>query len=84
MAKSDGEPAMLSVRDAMMKYHGGKVVPERPPKGDKAEHALAEGVGKTIREYVCTFISQIEEGIGDGLPKDSPIHMWAVRWAAIC
>ena len=28
IVESDGEPAMLVVRNAMMKYHGGKIVPE--------------------------------------------------------
>ena len=31
--KSDGEPTMLAVRSAVMKYHGGIVIPESPSKG---------------------------------------------------
>ena len=32
--KSDGEPAILAVRDALAKYHGGIVVQEGPAVGE--------------------------------------------------
>ena len=82
--KSDGEPAMLAVRSAVMKYHGGIVIPESPAKGEKAENGIIEEAGKTIREFVCPFISQIEYGIDDRLELDLDIIPWIVRWAAIC
>ena len=81
--KSDGEPALLAVRNAVMKYHGGIMIPEAPAKGEKAENGLIEEAGKTIREYFCIFLSQIEEGIGDKIPLDASIAPWIVRWAAI-
>ena len=82
--KSDGEPALLAVRSAVMKYHGGIMIPESPAKGEKAENGLIEEAGKTAREFVCTFISQIEYGIDDRLELDLDIIPWIVRWAAIC
>ena len=54
IVKSDGEPAITALGEAVMKYHGGIVIPESPAKGEKAENGLEEA-GKTIREYVCTF-----------------------------
>ena len=63
--KSDGEPALLAVRNAIMKYHGGIVIPEGPAKGENAENGLIEEAEKTVREFVCTFISQIEYGVDD-------------------
>ena len=63
--KSDGEPAIVAVREAVMKYHGGVVILENPAKGEKAENGLTEEAGKTVREYVCTFISQTDDGIDD-------------------
>ena len=82
--KSDGEPALVAVKEALMKYHGGVVIPEQPAKGEKAENGLVEEAGKTIREYVCTFLSQMEYGVDDKIPLDSDIVPWIVRWAAIC
>ena len=71
--KSDSEPATMAVRNAGMKYHGGIMIPESPANGDKAENGLIEEAGKTIREYVCTFLSQIEDGMDDKAPSDASI-----------
>lgn len=57
---------------------------EAPAKGEEAEHGLVEEAGKTVREYVCTFITQIEKGVGQKLPTRCKLHLWVVRWAAIC
>ena len=57
--KSDGEPALLAVRNAVLKWHGGIMIPEAPAKGEKAGNGLIEEAGKTVREYFCTFPSQI-------------------------
>ena len=82
--KSDGEASILAVKEAVMKYHGGKMMPEMPAKKEKPEDGLIEEAGKTIREYFCAFISQVEEGIGHTLATGCNLHLWAVRWAAIC
>ena len=63
--RSDAEPALLAVRNAVMKYHGGIMIPECPAKGEKAENGLIEEAGKTVRDFVCTLVSQIEHGIDD-------------------
>ena len=82
--KSDGEPAILALKNAVMQYHGGVCIPEQPAKGEKAENGLIEEAGKNIREYICTFFSQIERGVDDTIPLDSNIIPWVARWAAIC
>ena len=38
--KSDGEPAIVALGDAVMKYHGGIVIPERPAMGERADHGM--------------------------------------------
>lgn len=81
--KSDGERSLLVVKEGVMKYHGGIMIPEVPAKGEKAEKGLIEEAGKTLREYICTFISKIEEGVGQELPIGCNLHLWVVRWAAI-
>ena len=37
--KPDGKPAMLAVRNAIMKYHGGIVIPEGPAEVEKRKMA---------------------------------------------
>ena len=49
--KSDGEPAILTVRDALAKYHGGIVVQEGPAVGGSQSNGLVEEAGKTVREF---------------------------------
>ena len=84
IVESDGEPAMLAVSSAVMRQHGGMKIPEGPAKGEKAENGLIEEAGKTIREYVCTFLSHTEDRIYDEVPLDANIIPWIVMWAAIC
>lgn len=84
IVKSDGEPALLAVKGAVMGHHGGKVVPEQPARGENAENGLIEEAGETAREYACAFISQMEEGIKGELGAGSPLLLWVIRWAAIC
>ena len=82
--KSDGEASILAVKEAVMKYHGGKMMPEMLAKGETPENGFIEEGGKTIRKYFCAFISQAEEGMGETLTTGCNLHLWAVRWAAIC
>ena len=44
--KSDGEPAILAFKNAVMQLHGGVFVPEQPAKGEKAENGRIEEAGK--------------------------------------
>ena len=74
---------MLAVKGAVMKHHGGKVIPEQAAKGERAENGLVQAAGKTVREYACTFISQVEEGIGEEMAKPSPMFLWILRRAAV-
>ena len=44
--ESDGEPAILVVRDAPAKYHGGMVVQEGPAVGERQSNGLVVEAGK--------------------------------------
>ena len=57
---------------------------EQTAKRERAENGRAEEAEKTTNDYACTFISQVEKGIGEELPEDSFIYLWIVRWAATC
>ena len=82
--KSDGEPSILTLKEAVMKYHGGMMIPEVPAKVEKTENGLIEEAGETVREYICTCISQVEEGVGKELPTGCYLNLCVVRWAAMC
>ena len=53
--KSDRERAIAAVREALAKSHGGKVVQESPPRGERQSNGTVEEVGKTARECVCEY-----------------------------
>ena len=59
--KSDSENAIVAVRNALAKYHGGRVVPEAPAKGESKSNGTVEDSGKTVREYSRVLRSQVEE-----------------------
>ena len=60
IVKSDAEPAIRAVVEALAKYHGGRVIVEHPPKGESQSNGLVEEAGKTIREYVRVLRDHIE------------------------
>ena len=81
--KSDGEPSIVAVRDALAKYHGGKVVPESPPRGESSSNGTVEEAGKTVREFVRVFKEQVEDNAQIKLDCAEVLTTWMVRWAAM-
>ena len=58
--KSDGEPAIVAVREALAKTHGGIINPEQPPKGEHACNGAVEESGKIIRDMPRVHKLQLE------------------------
>ena len=81
--KSDGERAIVAVRDALAKYHGGKVVPESPPRGESQSNGTAEEAGKTVREFVRVLKEQVEHSAKIELGCAEVLTVWMIRWAAM-
>ena len=49
--KSDGEPAIVAVREALARCHGGRVTPPQPPRGGTRPTARPNEVaGNIIRD----------------------------------
>ena len=81
--KSDNEKAIVAVRDAVAKFHGGRVIPEGPAKGESQSNGRAEEAGKTVRGFTRVLKDQIEEKAGMTIECDDNITLWMVRWAAM-
>ena len=81
--KSDGEPSIKALRDALGRYHGGRVIPEQPPPGESQSNGRAEEAGKTTRGYIKVFKDMIEKKTGEKIKTDAHIMQWLVRWAAM-
>ena len=81
--KSDGERSIKAVRDALGKFHGGKITPEQPPPGESQENGRVEEAGKTLRGYLKVFKDMLEERSGKQIPTDAVLLQWLVRWVAM-
>ena len=57
--KTDGEPAIVALRDTLARYHGGVVTPEVPPTGESQAHGSAEEHGKRMRGLAKVYKDQI-------------------------
>ena len=81
--KSDGEPAIVSVREALARIHGGMVTPEQPPRGEHQSNGAVEEAGRTLRDMLRVLKLQLEARIKQPLEVDSPVIQWLARWAAM-
>ena len=81
--KSDGEPAIVAVREALARCHGGQVTPEQPPKGEHQANGLAEVTGRHIRDQVRVMKLQLQKKLGRQVLEDEPVMAWMIRWAAM-
>ena len=81
--KSDGEPALRAVRDALAKYHGGIVVQEGPAVGESQSNGLVEEAGIMVREFVRVLKEQIEGKKNVKLKSDDVIIQWMIRRTAM-
>ena len=81
--KSDGEASIRAVRDALGRYHGGRITPEGPPPGEHQSNGRVEEAGKTMRGLAKVFKDSIEDKIGQKIPTDATIMQWLLRWVAM-
>ena len=82
--KSDGERAIVALREAIAKLHGGSITPEQPPKGEHQSNGVVEEAGKTVRDMARVLKIQVESNIKRQLEMSEPIMKWLIRWAAMC
>ena len=81
--KTDGEPAIFALWDALARYHGGVVTLEAPPAGESQDHGSAEESGKTMRGMVKVYKDQLEEKAKMKLQASDVTVLWMIRWAAM-
>ena len=81
--KCDNENAIKVVRDAVSKFHGGRVVPEGPAKNESQSNGVIEEAGKTVREFTRVLKDQLEVEAGMKVKPGDLITQWMIRWAAM-
>ena len=70
--KSDGEPAIVAVREALARCHGERVTPEQPPKGEHQANDLAEVTGRNVRDHVRVLKLQLQKRLERQVLEDEP------------
>jgi hypothetical protein len=81
--KCDTENSIVVVRDAVAKYHGGRVVPESPAKNESESNGKVEEAGKTVREFTRVLKDQLETEAKMTIKPGDVITLWMIRWAAM-
>ena len=81
--KSDGEPAIVAVREALARCHGGRITPEQPPAGEHQSNGAAEEAGKTVRDHARVLKIDLQKRLGRKISFGEPIMPWLIRWAAM-
>merc|ERR1711871_237410 len=81
--KTDGEHSIEDVRGAVARFHGGRVVPEKPAKGESQSNGVIEEAGKTVRGFARVLKYQIENKAQMRLEEAPEAALWMIRWAAM-
>ena len=81
--KTDGEHSIEDVMKSVARFHGGRVIPEKPAKGESPSNGVVEEVGKTVRRFARVSKYQLEEQTGAKLEVASVLIQWMIRWAAM-
>ena len=79
--KVDQEPAIVAAQEAIMELRPN-VIPTNSPVGESECNGRVENAIRRIQEKFRAFRHQVEQGIGEKIPDDSPVMSWLVRWAA--
>ena len=80
--ETDGGPVLTASRDALMRYHGGEILPEPPAREENLGGDSVAGAGQTVRGYACLFRTQLEEVIRCELFTDVVVLKQAIRRAS--
>ena len=80
--KSDGEPAIVAVREALARCHGGRITPEQPPVGEHQANGAAEAAAREMKGQVRAIRCLLEPKLQQRFGEREPILQWARRHAA--
>ena len=80
--KANQEPSIVALQAALQAECPDQIIPTNSPVGESACNGRAENAIRRLQEKVRALRHQIESGIRDKVPNDSPIMAWMVRWAA--
>ena len=71
--KSDGEPAIVAVREALARCHGGLVTPEQPFPWEHQGNGSAEVTGRHVRDHARVLKLYLKNKIGREIANEEPM-----------
>ena len=81
--KADDETNIIALRNALMKHHGGVVVPEQPAKNESQSNGAVEEGCRIVSGFTRVLKEQLGDKAKMKLETDSPMIQWMIRWAAM-
>ena len=80
---SDNEPAILSLKKAVMARRDKETILMESIEGDSQANGVAERAVRTLEGQIRTLKAALEDKLGSGIDKEHPLWQWMVQWAAV-
>ena len=77
--KTDNEPALLDLREAIMRECPGCVVPIQPPAGESQSNGSIENAVRQVKDLVRVVTLGLERKIGGVIPTHHAMMTWLVE-----
>lgn len=79
--KSDQESPIIAVQEYIRMHRRQPIIPINSPVGQSECNGRAQNTIRRAKERTRTPMAQLEDGIGEKVPKGAGIIRWMVRWA---
>jgi hypothetical protein len=79
LIRTDGEPALVALRDAIIKALPEGATPVKTPVGESASNGGVEGGVKIFKGLLRVHLAALERKIGAKFPANHPVLAWLVE-----
>jgi len=80
--KVDNEPALIDLRNSLMRKREEPTVPIQPPKGESQSNGAIENAVRLVKEMIRVHTIALERKIDGTVPTHHPVMSWIVEHAA--
>ena len=80
---SDNEPAILSLKRAVMARRDKETILMETIEGDSQANGVAERAVRTLEGQIRTMKAALEDKLGKNIEKEHPLWQWMVQWAGV-
>ena len=81
LVRTDGDPAILALWEAVKARWGGEIVKVESATGDHNANADAEQAVQKVEDEVRTWKDAVEDAVGERIPPTHDILAWIVEHA---